>query len=452
MASEDLSLGYTARHNFLPFHARKERWSVIVAHRRAGKTVACVMDLIDSALRCDKERPRFAYLAPLYKQAKQVAWDYLKAYGLKVPGAVASETELKVEFPNASTVRLLGADNPDSLRGMYLDGCILDEAADMSPRVYSEVIRPALADRKGWCTWIGTPRGQNDFYDLVYGVRDGFAGAINSPDWFYRSIKASDTLAYYDEHPDERDGATLDREELELARRQMTPEQYDQEFECSFTAGILGAYYSREMSDAETENRIIRNIYDSNLQVNTAWDLGKSDATVIWFYQQNNFEIRLIDYYAASGRNLAHYVAKLQELGASGANPKGYKYGKHYLPHDVYVQSLGMDKTRLAMLYELGLQNVTVCPKLPIDDGIAAVRKILPRCWFDREKCVDGIKAMRQYRREWDDVRKVFYEKPFHDWSSDCADAFRYLAIGLQEPISQEASSKVAKRDLRWIY
>jgi len=448
-----LSLGYVARHSFIPFHARAERWAVIVAHRRAGKTVACVMDLIDSALRCKLERPRFAYLAPLYRQAKQVSWDYLKAYGLRVPGAVASESELKLEFPNGGQVRLYGADNPDSLRGLYLDGAILDEAADMSPRVYSEILRPALADRKGWCVWIGTPRGQNDFYDLIYGVRDGFKGAINSPgEWFYQSLKASESIKYYQQHPEERDLATLDAEELDLAKRQMTPEQYEQEFECSFTAAILGSYYGREMRAAEEEGRVGRNIYDPALSVCTAWDLGKSDATAIWFYQQSGFEIRIVDYYAASGRGLDHYVSVLQERAAGSKDSRGYKYARHYLPHDVQVQALGMDKTRLATLYSLGLQNVIVVPKLSVDDGINAVRKILPRCWFERDACVDGIKALRQYRREWDDTRKVFYEKPYHDWASDPADAFRYLAIGLQEPVAEFAGSRAPKRDLRWIY
>jgi phage terminase large subunit len=433
-----LDLGYVARPQFESFHARQQRWGVIVAHRRAGKTVACVMDLIDHAVRCEKIRPRFAYMAPLYRQAKQVAWDYVKQYGLRIPGATASESELRLDLPSAAQVRLFGADNPDALRGMYLDGVILDEAADMSPRLFSEVIRPALSDRLGWAFWIGTPKGQNDFYDLIYGVKGGFEGAIASPDWFYLCLKASET-------------GILPQEELESAKRSgMSPEQYAQEFECSFQAAIMGAYYGHELEAAENEDRLTKNVYDRTLQVHTAWDLGHSDATAIWFYQQQGFEIRIIDFYFATGHGLNHYVTKLQELAASPGNIGGYVYGRHYLPHDVEVKELGSGKTRIATLRGLGLNNIIVVPKLGVDEGINAVRKMFPRCWFDKSKCADGIKALRQYRREYDDVRKTFYETPFHDWSSDPSDAFRYLAIGLQDPEGRKGKSP--KVEKKWIY
>src|SRR4051812_17034006 len=161
-----IDLGYTARPQFQPFHKRRQRWAVIVAHRRAGKTVACILDLIDGALRCTKPRPRFAYVAPLLKQAKTVAWDYLRHYGLKVPGASVNETELRLDLPNGGQVRLHGSDNPDAMRGIYLDGLVMDEAADTSPRVFNEILRPSLSDRSGWAVWIGTPKGMNDFHDL----------------------------------------------------------------------------------------------------------------------------------------------------------------------------------------------------------------------------------------------------------------------------------------------
>lgn len=348
------------------------------------------MDLIDSALRNKRQRPppSYAYVAPLYRQAKQVSWQYLKEYGLMVPGSEASESELKVTFPNGSIVRLYGADNPDSLRGIYLDGVILDEAADMSPRI-NEVLRPTLSDYKGWCCWIGTPRGMNDFYDLVHGTPN-WVGAKDDPDWFFRSFKASET-------------GILDPEELASAKRQLTPEQYSQEYECSFEAAILGAYYGREMELAEAESRIIPHVYDPSLSVHTAWDLGHSNATAIWFYQQAGMEVRVIDYYAASNMGLDHFVAMLTARGVKPGNVKGYKYDKHYLPHDVAQKRLvsGTHNTQLAMLRAMGLQNVIAVPKLSIDDGIEAVRRLLPKCWFDREKCVEGLKALRQYHRDW---------------------------------------------------
>ena len=439
---DERSIGYQAFPEFRDFHARKQRWAVMVAHRRCGKTVACVLDLIDAALRNKRQKPppSYAYVAPLYRQAKQVAWGYVKDYGLQIPGAVASESELKVEFPNGGVVRLYGADNPDSLRGIYLDGVILDEAADMSPRI-NEVLRPTLSDYKGWCVWIGTPKGMNDFYDLVYGTPN-WVGAKDDPEWFFRMFKASQT-------------GRLDPEELRSAKRQLTPEQYEQEYECSFSASILGAYYGREMEEAETAQRIVSNIYDPSLSVNTAWDLGHSNATAIWFYQQSGFEVRIIDFYAASNMGLDHFVAVLQERSARPGNVKGYKYGRHYLPHDVAAKKLtaGTHNTQLAMLRDMGLQAVQPVSKLPIDDGIEAVRKLLPRCWFDREKCAYGLKALRQYHREWDDTRKVFIERPYHDWASDPADAFRYLAIGLR-PVESKSEPATRRRPQPqgWIY
>lgn len=381
------------------------------------------MDLIDAALRCTKERPRFAYVAPQLKQAKTVAWDYLKSFGLKVPGSSAHESELRLDLPNGGQVRLYGSDNPDALRGIYLDGLVLDEAADTSPRLFNEILRPALSDRQGWCVWIGTPKGQNDFYDL-------WQQAKKEPDrYFTLMLKASKT-------------GIVPVDELEDMRRSMTPEQYLQEAECSFQAAIIGAYYGTQMQTAEDDGRIAPGVYDAGMEVHTAWDLGLSDHTSIWFYQQNGFQIRLVDYYAANGFGLDHYVGVLSD--------KKYKYGRHHLPHDVEVRELGTGRSRLETLASLGLR-CDVVRKLSVEDGINAVRRVLPRCWFDRDKCAEGIKALRQYRREWDDVRKVFAERPLHDWSSHPADAFRYLAVSVQEPTSKSPLSGAPKRQMNWV-
>jgi phage terminase large subunit len=420
---QTIRVDYEARPQFAPFHARQQRWAVIVAHRRAGKTVACVMDLIDAALRSPKARPRYAYIAPQLKQAKAVAWDYVKHYGARLPGATVHETELRLDLHNGGQVRLYGMDNPDALRGIGLDGVVLDEAADASPRLFSEILRPALSDREGWCVWIGTPKGQNDFYDLWQEAR-------RDPErYFTLMLRASET-------------GIVPRAELDDALRAMTPEQFSQEWECSFEAAIIGAYYGKEMALAEEQERIRDHVYDPGLQVSTAWDLGIGDHTVIWFYQQAGFEVRLVDYYAANGFGLDHFAGVLQS--------KGYRYGRHYLPHDVEVKELGTGRSRLETLHGLGL-NCQVVRKLGVEDGINAVRRVLPRCWFDRDKCAEGIKALRQYRREWDDVRKVFYERPLHDWCSHPADAMRYLAVSLDEPTSRVANANLPRRNMQWV-
>ena len=399
---------------------RKQRWAVLVVHRRGGKTVACVADLIDAALRSTKQRPRFAYIAPQLKQAKTVAWEYVKDFGLKVPGATAHESELRLDLPNGAQVRLHGADNPDSLRGIYLDGVVLDEAGDMNPRLFNEILRPALADRKGWGVWIGTPKGQNDFYDLFEAAKG------NEAEFFSLSLRASQS-------------GLIDADELDSARRSMTPEQYAQEFECSFQAAIIGAYYGKELDEAEKDNRITTRIYDKAVAVNTVWDLGMSDHTVIWFYQQAGHEIRLIDYYASNGYGLDHYAKVLQD--------RGYVYGKHVLPHDVQVRELGTGRSRLETLHGLGIA-AEIAPNLSIEDGINAVRRILPRCWFDKETCAEGLKALRQYRRQWDDQRKVFLTRPMHDWTSHPSDAFRYLALSVIDPVTPH---KPPARKMDWV-
>jgi phage terminase large subunit len=421
--SEQIWVPYRPRALFMPYHNRTQRWAVLVVHRRAGKTVACINDLIMGAMTCPHENPRFHYIAPLLKQAKSVVWDYLKKYALVIPGTKANESELRVDFPNGGQVRLHGADNPDSLRGIYSDGVVLDEPADMRPRLFTEIIRPALSDREGWATWIGTPKGENDFHDL-------WLKAKAEPDEYFTLLARASLTGL------------VKPEELRSARQMMTPEQYLQEYECSWTAAIVGAYYGREMEHAEQQRRIVTDLYDPGLQVHTAWDLGIGDHTVIWMYQQDAQAIRLIDYYAAAGYGFDHYAEVLQS--------KRYKWGQHYLPHDVQVKELGTGKSRIESLSALGI-TATVVRKLSVEDGINAVRRILPRCWFDRDKCAEGIKAMRQYKRDWDDQRKVFYERPNHDWASHPADAFRYLAVGLDEPSQRMAIENLPERDMSWV-
>src|SRR4029434_9957197 len=213
MSAPELVVEYAPRAQFVAFHGRTERFACIVTHRRAGKTVACIHDLQLGATQSNKIRPRFAYLSPFLKQSKAVAWDYLRAAMARVRaiGASTHDTELRVDYPNGGQVRLYGADNPDALRGIYLDGIVLDEYADMDPRVWSEVIRPALADRQGWAVFIGTPKGRNAFFEL-------WRRAQSQADWFTLMLKASDT-------------GLIPASELKLAKRDLSEEQYAQEFE-----------------------------------------------------------------------------------------------------------------------------------------------------------------------------------------------------------------------------
>jgi hypothetical protein len=403
MQESDLILDYAPRRQFVPFHQRKERFACIVTHRRAGKTVACIQDLQRGATSCENLRPRFAYLSPFLKQSKAVAWDYLRAAmaPLRQFGATVHESELRVDYPKGGQVRLYGADNPDAMRGIYLDGIVLDEYADMDPRVWSEIIRPALADRLGWAVFIGTPKGRNAFFEL-------WRRSQAEDGWFSMMLKASET-------------GLIAASELALAGRDLSEEQYAQEFECSFDAAVIGSYYGKQLLRAELDKRIGNVSYEPAAMVWTAWDLGIRDATAIWFAQVVGREVRIIDYYEASGVDLGHYVREI--------NARPYVYAGHIVPHDAQARELGTGKSRLEVLESLGLRNITLAPLHRIEDGINAVRLFVPKCWFDEQKCERGLDALKLYRSDWDDKLQVLRPGPVHDWTSHAADAFRYLAM-----------------------
>jgi phage terminase large subunit len=370
----------------------------------AGKTVACVADLVLEALHTKKQDARYAYVAPQFNQAKDVAWLYVKRLTADIPGVQLNESELRADFPNGARVRLYGADNPDRLRGLYLDGCLLDEFADMRPSVWGEVIRPMLMDRKGWAAFIGTPKGRNSFFQV-------YDRAKVDPEWFALLLRASES-------------GLISGAEIEAARKELTPEQFEQELECSFEAAITGSYWGKELSAAEREGRIDAVPHEPALPVHTSWDLGIGDSTAIWFWQVSGSEVRVIDHYENHGQALSHYASVLAS--------KPYRYGDDWVPHDARVKELGTGRTRLETLISLG-RSPKVVPAHKIMDGINAVRLTLPRMYFDKYHCADGLEALRQYQAEFDEKARTFKDSPKHDWTSHTSDAMRYLAIAYRE-------------------
>lgn len=416
----EVLIPYEPRPLQLEIHHRLDqtRFGVVVCHRRFGKTVMAVNHLIKGALTCQLDRPRFGYVAPTYTQAKQVAWDYLKHYTSVIPGVSYNETELRADLPNGGRVRLYGADNPDSMRGMYFDGVVCDEFGLMKGRTWSEVLRPALSDRKGWALFIGTPNGRNAFYDL-------WQDAKSLEDWFPAAFKASETNIIPDD-------------ELASAKRTMTEDEYAQEFECSFDASVRGAVYAKELSQARAEGRVGRVPYDPVMPVYTSWDLGVGDATAIWFAQGKGSEVRIIDYYEASGEGLQHYASIL--------DARRYKYERHLAPPDIEVRELGSGRSRKEIAASLGIR-FDVVKNLKLEDGINSARMFLPRCWFDEQKCKAGLEALQNYRWDFNQRLDEFKSSPVHDWASHGADAFRYLALGMKE----RPKAAPLKYDTRWI-
>lgn len=404
----EITIPYTPRPLQAELHRQlsQHRWSVCVMHRRFGKTVMAINHLLRDAVMCQKNNPRFHYLAPTYKQAKSVAWDYVKEFAGGIPGVKFNETELRCDLPTGARLQLLGADDGgDRLRGIYSDGVCIDEVADMPESVFPEVIRPALSDRKGYCIFIGTPRGHNAFFDY-------WQLAADEPGWFRAMYKASET-------------AIVDSEELAAAQGAMSDEQYDQEFECSFIAAVPGAIFGKEVQKLDEKGQITTVPYEPTVRVDTHWDLGVGDATAIWFTQTvGRGSIHVIDYFEQRGEGLPYYARVLDE--------RGYLYGTHTAPHDIEVREMGSGKSRRETAYDLGI-NFRVCPKLPLEDGIHAAKMMLPRCWFDRDNCADGLEALRFYHRKYDERNRTFRTSIVHDWSSHAADAWRYASLSLRE-------------------
>ena len=419
-----IRIPYTPRkfQNYLHQRIKDYRWSVLVCHRRFGKTVCMINHLLMAALTSKVSNPRYAYIAPTFKQAKSIAWDYIKQFTHKIPGVRFNETELRVDLPNKARITLLGSENCDGLRGIYLDGCVIDEYANVNDRLFPEIIRPALSDRKGFCIFIGTPQGMNNnFYEL-------FQHAKGADDWFYFKAKASETKV-------------VDQDELTKAKEVMGENKFKQEFECDWIANIEGSIYGKTLAKIENQRQITRVPYDPSLPVNTAWDLGVSDHSAIIFFQQLGRSINIIDYHEERGQGMPHFIELVKN--------KEYIYKDHFAPHDIEVTDFSNGKTRREVAYQLGIR-FKVVPKLPLEDGIHATTMTLPRCWIDTDHCKKLIDALRHYHRKYIDKNRMFRSKPVHDWSSHACDAMRYLSVGLQEiNTRQSAPQSVADNEYR---
>lgn len=403
----EIDLGYEHRDAFEPLHMRTERFGCVVAHRRAGKTVAAIMDLIDAALRCTKQDGRFAYVAPYYAQAKDVVWAYVKRYAGQIPGTQINESELRVDLPNGARLRLYGADNYDRLRGIYLDGVVLDEYADQPPQAWSEVIRPALADRQGWALFIGTPKGRNAFYDV-------YQSAVTDPQWFSLCLRASET-------------GLLPQEELDAMRAQMSANEYRRELECDFDAAVEGAYFSDCLDQARKDKRIGVVPVDPLMQFRAFWDIGVADACAIWVAQFVDREIRVVNYYEAVGQSLAAHLNWLRD--------NGYGSALCVLPHD------GAQRDKItADRFEDHIKAAGFTTQLVPNAGkgadmkrVEAARRLFPSICFNKATTQPGLDALAAYHEKRDAKRGIGLG-PNHDWSSHGADAFGLMCVAYEPP------------------
>ena len=375
----------------------------------------------------------YVYLTPERAQAKKVAWPYIKDYTRWIPGSTISEADMKVTFPTANgtkaTIYVDGASDPHTLRGMYIDGAILDEAAQMPPDTWNEVIRPALSDRLGWAIFIGTPKGRNFFYDKFHEALKGEnREGVKLIGWKAVGLKASET-------------GLLPQEELDAMVAEMGPEKFAQEMELDWTGSFEGSYYGKYFADLRKNGGITNVAYDPKYPVYTGWDLGGADSTCIWFAQYIHGELRLIDFYRKKGEiDLRHFVNVVQG--------KPYVYKKHFLPFDIEQNPQGsIGQKRIDVFRSAGM-SLEVIKRVAISDGIQAVRSLLPFCKFDEKKCEYGIHAMEMYEARVDDTKGVDEQKPIHNWASHAADAFRYLALGIRPSLSH-TSDKLNKEAVK---
>ena len=420
---QEITLPYKwrPRHYQVPMWKAFERGCLrafLVWHRRAGKDDNNLHYTAGAAM---MKPATYWYMLPQQNQVRRSMWDAVNPHTGKrrineaFPDVICKgkrSNDMVIELLNGSMVHFLGSDGFDALVGSPPYGLVFSEYALTNPLAWSYLM-PILDENGGWAIFNMTPRGRNHAFQMYNYVK-------NNPKWFVQVCLPSDTGAI----PSDR---------LEEARNTLYaihgPEDgeviFQQEYWCSFDAGLVGSYYGSYIDNLEKSGRITTVPHDPLLPVHTAWDLGMDDATGIWFYQTAHGMIRLIDYVEDRRNALEYYVQNILS--------RGWTYGGHDLPHDVQVQEMGTGKTRLEMLHSLGLHDAAPITRQNLPDGINAVRSILPRCWFDKDKCARGIEALRMYRREYDEVNKVFKDRPVHDWSSHGADSFRYLALGLDE-------------------
>lgn len=417
MADTEWQLPYTPRPYMLPFHARTNRFSFLICHRRAGKTVATVAELVIRALYTKKKHAQYFYICPFRSQAKSVAWQYL----VDMTEGVATDvkvSELSVKLPNGAKIFLSGSDNVNALRGLYADGVVLDEFAQCRPDLLQAVVMPLLLDRKGWMVIIGTAYGRmNQFYEYYEKSR-------TDPTWFHMDLKVYDSNI-------------IPEEEVERIRGSVSAPKFNQEFLNDFSAELVGTYFAALISKIEQEGRINPKVtHDTALKTYAAFDIGRGDSTVIWFWQEKSDGIYIIDHYANNGEQAKHYIDYLNTLP--------YDFHTVWLPHDAKAETFATNKSALEQFVDAFTgtpTHVRIVPRLSVEDGIEAARITLPSCYINAETCYEGVECLRVYRKRWDELNQCFAKTPMHDFASDHADSFRYLAIVANKNIKKAPSA-----------
>ncbi len=391
-------------------------------HRRGGKDK---LDINIIARAMQEKVGIYYYMLPTYSQGKKVIWEGIGKDGFKYidhfPEALRdgkpNDTEMKIKYKNGSIFQVIGTDNIDRIVGTNPIGCVFSEYSLQNPRAW-EFIRPILRENEGWAIFNFTPRGKNHAYDL-------YNMAVENPQWYVSKLTVHDT-------------GILTEQDIEEERKAgMFEEMIQQEFYCSFTASIIGAYYAKEYDEAERKGRFGNVDYDPHALVHTVWDLGIADAMSIGFFQVINTEVHMIDYYEGSNQGFAHFAKEIKN--------KEYVYGRHFAPHDIKQRELMTGKTRLETAKELGILFDQV-PMVGVQEGIDHARRMFKKLWVDKDKCKDWLRLIPQYTKEYDENKKIFKDRPLHDWTSHGADMFRYASLVIDKMTNETSEQMIGQQ------
>lgn len=395
----DVEIEICPRAAFRAYLERSQRWACMVVHRRGGKTYAAIQDLLLRSNTHSRPGPplRYAYIAPTRDQAKDIAWGYVQEFWGRIPGVKVNQADLVVTMPGGQSLRLYSGESYERMRGLYFDGVVIDEPADIDPQAWHAVIRPCLSDYSGWATFIGTPKGRNVFWRT-------WLSACDNPEWFSLMLKASES-------------GIIPPGELADIKKSTPPDIYEQEYECSFAVGRPGAIYAREIERARQEKRITENVqWFKELPVYTSFDVGAAFNQRCWIFQICGDRINFLE--ALSGDNECNTPA----AWAARLRDKRYSYGSHFIPHDAAAEFGGLWQDGLTTA---GLTHVVPVPRQrDVWDGINLALDAFSRTWINSDSCADGIDSLDAYHAKQESDGVTLKDVPVHDWSSHGSDAY----------------------------
>lgn len=418
--------------NFLRAMDNGCKRAVLVWHRRAGKEIACFNYMVRQAW--FHRVGTYVYFFPTSTLGRRILWDGADRDGRRfidyIPKAIVdgnlNANEMKIRLTNGSIIQIIGSDQIINV-GINPIGTVFSEFSLQDPKCYN-FVRPILRENDGWAVFNFTPRGKNHAHDL-------YLMAKSNTEWFSECLTIRDTGVLTD--------ADMDAERKEG----MSEHLIQQEYYCNFDQGTEGAFFAKYLAQADVQGRLCRVPYDPATPVDTYWDLGVADETVILFVQNVGQEIHIINMYRNQGEGLHHYAKHIQDL----AEKEGYVYGIHTAPHDITVRELGAGaQQRIWIARDLGI-DFRVCPNIPIQEGIELARGIFPRVWIDPSKCSYLIKSLENYHKHYNEKNNVYSDRPVHDWSSHSCDAFRYMSI-MQNARSRGSMSETQADDMERVY